>query len=480
MSLLLPDIEDKYEVLHKLGEGGMGAVYKVRHRLLDELRVIKVIQPQHAQRPNLRERFRREAQAAIRLRHPNIAQVHDFSIDEQGTAYTVMEFIEGLTLKQLLTHGDPPAVSLAVEVSIQALGALGYLHQQGYLHRDISPDNVMLSRSFDGSLHVKLIDLGLAKRLAGDLDLTSSGMFMGKVRYASPEQFSSGSKEPDARSDLYSFSVVLYELLSGQCPIEGASFEEIVASHLIRPVPDLAATDLGSRLPVGLCQVVMENLAKDPAGRVANAADFATALAPFREETVISFDDLAELYRDAFATVEHEDLQSARSEAVPETFVSTVALAEHQRQLNEPARRAARRDGSSRPRSRRWVGGGLGALALVLAVVLGVIVAAWLKSGSATPVRVVVEAVPWAELKSVIDADGLPVPTAEGAFTPAVLSLVPGTYQLTLVHPGFPEPRRLTLEVPTRTPPRVEIGKVTADDYFNELGLASMLERAGN
>lgn len=477
MSLLLPDIEDKYEVLHKLGEGGMGAVYKVRHRLLDELRVIKVIQPQHAQRPNLRERFRREAQAAIRLRHPNIAQVHDFSIDEQGTAYTVMEFIEGLTLKQLLAHGDPPAVSLAVEVAMQALGALGYLHQQGYLHRDISPDNLMLSRNFDGSLHVKLIDLGLAKRLAGDLDLTSSGMFMGKVRYASPEQFSRASTEPDARSDLYSFSVVLYELLTGQCPIEGSSFEEIVASHLIRPVPDLAVTDLGRRVPLGLRQVVMETLAKDPAERVATAAELAAALAPFREEAVLSFDDLAELYREAFANLETEHHGTVRLGDVPETFVSTVPLMEHRRRLKdaEPIMAAARDEASPR-RSRRWFGVGLA----ILAVALGVAGVGWFKSGPATPVQIVVDAVPWAEIQSANDADGLPVSAAEGVLTPAVLSLMPGTYELTLAHPGFPEPRRLTLEVPTATPPTVEFGKVTADEYFTELGLASTLARAGN
>ncbi|MEM7585981.1 MAG: serine/threonine-protein kinase [Acidobacteriota bacterium] len=477
MSLLLPDIEDKYDVLHKLGEGGMGAVYKVRHRLLDELRVIKVIQPQHAQRSSLQERFQREAQAAIRLRHPNVAQVHDFSIDEKGTAYTVMEFIEGLTLKQLLAHGDPPALGLTVEIALQTLGALGYLHQQGYLHRDISPDNIMLSRSFDGSLLVKLIDLGLAKRFAGDLDLTSSGMFMGKVRYASPEQFNRPTFEPDARSDLYSFGVVLYELLAGHCPIEGASFEEIVASHLIRPTPDLAETERGRALPDGLPELVMGVLAKEPQSRPTTAGELAEALRPFAEPGVPSYDELAELYRGVLEGLSGAGA-SIRVEGVPETFVSTVPLAEHRRRLEAKAA-AADSDAPSAmpgPNSRRWLWGSLAALLLALAGSA----AFWLRPGPVAPVRVVVEAVPWAEVESLADSEGLPVASAEGLITPAVFELPPGTYELKLRHPQFPPSQALELDVPTQAPPRVELGRVTVDEYFGGLGLASVLESAGN
>ena len=108
LSLLTQEIDAKYEILHKLAEGGMGAVYKVRHRLLDEVRVIKVIRSQHKESKSLRARFKSEAQAAIRLRHPNVAQVYDFAAIEDGSAYLVMEYIEGMTLKQFLAHSGPP------------------------------------------------------------------------------------------------------------------------------------------------------------------------------------------------------------------------------------------------------------------------------------------------------------------------------------------------------------------------------------
>ncbi len=271
--------EGKFETLHKISEGGMGAVYKVRHILLDEVRVIKVVRPQHADDENLKARFHREARTATRLRHPNIAVMHDFSIDEAGTAYIVMEFIDGQTLRQVLAGGGPPPLAKTLEIARQSLDALAYLHGEGYVHRDISPDNLMLTRGSGGKPLVKLIDLGVAKRVGGGHELTSTGMFLGKVRYSSPEQFS--GLDLDARSDVYSFGVMLYELLTGRIPIQGEDFSSFIGGHLYRSPISFDVSDPEGRIPPGLRRVVMKTLEKTPENRVGSAAELARMLAPY-------------------------------------------------------------------------------------------------------------------------------------------------------------------------------------------------------
>ncbi len=295
MSLPLQDVlKGKYEILEKIGEGGIGAVYKVRHRLLEEIRVIKVLRPEAASKEDLRERFLHEARMAIRLKHPNIAQLHDFSIAEDGRAYIVMEFIDGVALDALLEASGPPSVDLALEISRQGLLALDYLHENDFVHRDVSPDNLMLTSSFDGRPLVKLIDLGIARHLGAEVRLTATGVFLGKARYCSPEQFSAGGENPievDRRGDVYSFGIMLYELLTGVYPLHGNNFAELAGSHLFHPAKDFAETDPDGRLPEGLRQAVLRAMAKAPDDRFATAADFAKEIeaysnpeAPLRDE----------------------------------------------------------------------------------------------------------------------------------------------------------------------------------------------------
>jgi serine/threonine protein kinase len=276
--------DGKYEILEKIREGGMGAIYKVRHRLLGEIRVIKVMRPQLAGKEELRARFLREAQVAIKLRHPCIAQVYDFATDSRGTAFIVMEFIHGRTLDSLLRTYGPPSLGLAVEIAQQSLRALAYLHDKEFVHRDISPDNVMLTEDAEGSPQVKLIDLGIARVMGGaERNLTQIGTFLGKVRYAAPEQFNTvGAAGTGASGDLYSFGAVLYELLTGRHAIAGDDSGSIIAGHLFRgPVP-FAETDPGGRVPAALRQVVLKALATSPADRFANARDFSRELGSFR------------------------------------------------------------------------------------------------------------------------------------------------------------------------------------------------------
>ncbi len=277
---LSPEIEQKYEVVAKMGEGGMGAVYKVRHVFLDELRVIKMIRAQFREDPDLQARFLREAQVATRLRHPGIAQLYDFSVAEDGTAYMVMELVEGMNVAQLLATDKQLALEQVVEIGRQGLAALAFLHEQKILHRDIASDNLMLSWVADGSPRVKLIDLGLAKSLEGAQFQTQTGLVVGKARYVSPEHLESSKGEVtvDARSDLYSFGIVLYELLTREYPIQGDDEVSIIAGHLFHPPKAFDETTLGEAVPESLRRVVMKALEKRPDDRWSSAGEFSEAL----------------------------------------------------------------------------------------------------------------------------------------------------------------------------------------------------------
>ncbi len=280
---MLKQIEGKYEILHKMEEGGMGAIYKVRHRLLEEIHVVKVMRPQHAGDRELEQRFLQEAKTAIQLRHPNVAQIYDFAIDDEGNAFIVMEFIDGVTLEEVVRCPLQPSLAMALEVALQALRALAFLHSRDFVHRDISPDNLMLTRTFDGTPLVKLIDLGIAKRPGGE-GLTQTGTFMGKIRYSSPEQFAGpGAVKLDQRSDLYSFGVLFYELLTGRCPIAAGSLSQTIAAHLFQPPIAFTESDPHGNVPEGLRTVVLKTLEKNPDDRIQTAVELAEALARFRQ-----------------------------------------------------------------------------------------------------------------------------------------------------------------------------------------------------
>jgi serine/threonine-protein kinase len=282
-------MEGKYEILEKMREGGMGAVYKVRHRLLDEIRVIKMMRPHLARDEVLRARFVREAKTAIRLRHANLAQLYDFTVDEEGNAFIVMEYVSGPTLVEMAKVLPHPDLGLALEITHQALDVIGYLHRRGVIHRDISPDNMILSQDDELGPQIKLIDLGIAKDAQGDDRLTTAGTFLGKVRYSSPEHFKGQEGvEVDIRSDLYSLGIVIYELLTGVYPIKGTNTASIMAGHLIEPPMSFKKSDPDGIVPKDMQEIVLKVLAKDPEERFKDAAELSAAIEPIRAQTPVS------------------------------------------------------------------------------------------------------------------------------------------------------------------------------------------------
>ena len=400
-------IEGKYEILQKLVEGGMGAVYKVRHRLLDEVRVIKVIRPQLEASSEVKERFLREARSAVRLRHPNIAELYDFTIDEAGVGFMVMEFIDGEDLRRLAKRRGRLSMALALEAAIQALRALGYLHLRGFVHRDISPDNLMVTKDVDGRPLIKLIDLGIAKPLEGEESLTMTGSFLGKFRYAAPEQFGGGGLGIDGRTDLYSLGVVLYELVTGRHPFPGETQHEVVGGHLFHPPIDFSESDAENRVPEALRRVVLRSLEKRADDRYQTAETFAAVLREAQREMgqEIPADEIpskgattgepSEEGSKPGSTQERLDRQFGLGEATP--IVTTLATqvlppdlaptqAIQEPQMTRIAPEAGRR------RALGWVIGGVAVIAAVLAgvVLLG-------RSGVEAPLSPSVEAAASAE-----------------------------------------------------------------------------------
>lgn len=274
-------LDGKYEILEKIGEGGMGEVYKARHVHLDEIRIIKVTKPDALGEGPDSRRFQEEARLATLVRHPNVAALYDFSRLPDGSFYMVWEFIDGITVEEWLRRNGRFPAPRALDVARQVLAGLAEIHAQGIVHRDLSPDNILLRETRDGRLVAKIIDLGIAKRVAADaLSMTSSGVFVGKLKYCSPEQ--AGALSPgesvDGRSDLYSFGVVLYEMLTGHTPFESATPEEYLGKHLHTTPPPLDTTGLPPRAGPALASAVSRALEKRREKRFRDAREFAAAL----------------------------------------------------------------------------------------------------------------------------------------------------------------------------------------------------------
>ncbi|MBI4702550.1 MAG: serine/threonine protein kinase [Deltaproteobacteria bacterium] len=274
----------KYVVDRVLGAGGMGVVVAATHRQLEQKVAIKLMLPQTLEQAELVARFQREARAAAKLRSDHVAHVIDVGVLDSGAPFMVMEYLEGRDLSALVDAEGPLAPGLAVEYVCQACEALGEAHASGIVHRDVKPSNLFLTRTVGGGARIKVLDFGISKLraptgLGADAATTKSATVMGSPAYMSPEQMSS-SKNVDARTDVWSLGVVLFELVTGRLPWPGATVFEIAAAVMGKPASD--AAELRPDLPAGLSRVIDRCLAKDPEDRYQSVAELVEALAPFR------------------------------------------------------------------------------------------------------------------------------------------------------------------------------------------------------
>ncbi|HXU29700.1 MAG TPA: protein kinase [Thermoanaerobaculia bacterium] len=275
-------LEGKYEIVRPLGAGGMGEVYLVRHLHLQELRVVKILRQDLATDPVAQARFLREARLATQIKHPNVAILYDYSRLGDGSFYMVWEYIEGQDVGDRLRREGPFPVAVAVQLGIQTLRGLEAIHSTGVIHRDLSPDNLMITEDRRGQLRVKIIDLGLARDPGPDpnLEITKAGMFMGKLQYCSPEQAGPGANEAglDRRSDIYSFALVLYEMICGRPPFDSESPHGFIFKRLSEDPLPLSGRNPEIPVPAELDRVVRRALEREREQRFPDAVSFILAL----------------------------------------------------------------------------------------------------------------------------------------------------------------------------------------------------------
>ena len=270
-------LRGKYEILEKLGQGGMGAVYKARHLAFGELRAIKFVGSHLLADERALARFRAEAVVARRLQHPNAVKVEDLDTSDDGRPFIVMEYVEGRSLRDLFSDNRPVSTKRVLALARQACGALAAAHALGIVHRDIKPDNLMIVTGADGSEVLKVADFGLAKvregfEHASDKALTQTGFIVGTPPYMSPEQAS--GVDVDGRSDLYSLGVVLYELLTGRLPFQSDTPLGMLIHHRETPPPPPS----GLGVPKPLAEFLLKALAKRREDRFETALQMEEAL----------------------------------------------------------------------------------------------------------------------------------------------------------------------------------------------------------
>jgi serine/threonine protein kinase len=276
-------IDNKYRLVRLLGEGGMGSVWSAEHTLINRTVAVKVMHAGPDKSEDHYQRFFREAQSASSIGHPNIIEIYDLGVEENGNAYMVMELLKGESLESLLIESGclpPPRV---VSITLQILSALLAAHRKGIVHRDIKPDNVFIAVNPRLQEEIKLLDFGVAKVLGSDkktLKLTMEGTLLGTPYYFAPEQ-ARGSKDLDARIDIWAVGVMMYEMLSGTLPYVGENYNEVIGQVLegtARPLEEVAPD-----VPESLVEIVATAMQKLPEDRYRDVGKMMKALFPLQD-----------------------------------------------------------------------------------------------------------------------------------------------------------------------------------------------------
>jgi len=269
-------INGRYKVVAKLGQGGMGTVYKAVREEMGQTLAIKMLNPEFSNEPEVVKRFLREAKSYGTIQHPNAVNLLDFGQTGEGALFIAMEFIAGQDLGRTIVERGRLPIADATDICVQCCDVLGYAHEKGIIHRDLKPENVMLTRGLR-SYHAKVLDFGIARLMSDTAtQLTIQGTICGTPRYMSPEQ--ARGKEIDNRSDVYALGLVLFEMLTGRQAYTYSSITDLLRAQVTEPVPHLWEAEGGRDLPEGLDLVVQRACAKDRDQRFVSMGQFADVL----------------------------------------------------------------------------------------------------------------------------------------------------------------------------------------------------------
>ncbi|HTG53701.1 MAG TPA: serine/threonine-protein kinase [Gemmatimonadaceae bacterium] len=328
-------IADRYHILKKLGEGGMGQVFLAEHVKMGRPSAIKIMSPGMMQDADAISRFNREAANASKIMHPNVAAIYDFGETSDGLIYLAMEYIEGESLTKVLERDGTLAPARAASIIRQTASALDAAHERGIVHRDLKPDNIMISRNRDGTDQVKVVDFGIAKAQgATGQKVTKTGMVVGTPEYMSPEQLAGDSV--DGRSDTYALALVAFHLLTGDLPFAGGSAQETMIRRLTDKPRRLAEVRPSAEWPAPLERAIGRALERDASLRPATSSDFAAEFARSVEGMAVEADSATQVLSSVPATrvdSGQSGLQRRPSATRPSTAPSPVPAAKPKRGL---------------------------------------------------------------------------------------------------------------------------------------------------